>query len=228
MEKILIIEDEESMVMVLKDDLELEGYEVESVKDGLQGLSMAKEGDYDLIILDIILPNMNGFEICRQLRQVGVGTPILMLSAGTQGIDKVLGLELGADDYVTKPFNPRELLARVKAILRRVRQYKLEEETSAYQFGDVKIDFRKYEASKNGKPVYLTQLEFALIRFFIEHRDEALNRYTILDEVWDEDVHVLSRTVDTHVGHLRKKLEDDPASPKYIINVRGVGYKFTT
>jgi DNA-binding response OmpR family regulator len=226
MEKILIIEDEESILMALTDDLTLEGYEVASAKDGFKGLSMAKEKVYDMIILDIMLPKMDGFEVCKQLRQAGVGTPILMLTAKSQEVDKVLGLELGADDYVTKPFSPRELLARVKAILRRVKSMK--EQTDSYRFGDVEIDFKKYEVKKKGEPVYLTSLEFSLISFLIKHKDKAVDRTTILDEVWGRDVYVLPKTVDTHVGHLRKKIEDDPANPKHIIGVRGIGYKFIT
>jgi len=165
MEKILIIEDEESILMALTDDLALEGYEVASARDGLRGLSMAKEKAHDLVILDIMLPKMDGFEVCKQLRQAGVATPILMLTAKSQEIDKVLGLELGADDYVTKPFSPRELLARVKAILRRVKTTR--EEFDIYNFGDVEIDFKKYEVKKKGQPVYLTSLEFSLIGFLI-------------------------------------------------------------
>jgi len=225
MEKILVIEDEESILMALADDLALEGYEVASARDGLRGLSMAKEKAHDLVILDIMLPKMDGFEVCKQLRQAGVATPILMLTAKSQEIDKVLGLELGADDYVTKPFSPRELLARVKAILRRVKT--TQEEFDIYNFGDVEIDFKKYEVKKKGQPVYLTSLEFSLIGFLIKHKDQVLDRSAILDGVWGEDVYVLPKTVDTHIGHLRKKIEDDPANPKHIIGVRGVGYKFT-
>jgi len=225
MEKILIIEDEESILMALTDDLGLEGYEVASARDGLKGLSMAKEKAHDLIVLDIMLPKMDGFEVCKQLRQAGVATPILMLTAKSQEIDKVLGLELGADDYVTKPFSPRELLARVKAILRRVKT--TQEEFDIYSFDDVEIDFKKYEVKKKGQPVYLTSLEFSLIGFLIKHKDQVVNRSAILDGVWGQDVYVLPKTVDTHIGHLRKKIEDDLANPKHIIGVRGIGYKFT-
>jgi DNA-binding response OmpR family regulator len=224
MEKILIIEDEESILMALTDDLGLEGYEIETARDEPKGLEMAKEKGHDLIILDIMLPKMDGFELCRQLRQAGVGTPILMLTAKSQEIDKVLGLELGADDYVTKPFSPRELLARVKAILRRVKG--TQGQIDVCRFGDVEIDFKKYEVKKKGQPVYLTSLEFSLIGFLIKHKDQVLDRSTILDEVWGRDVYVLPKTVDTHVGHLRKKIEDDPANPKHIIGVRGTGYRF--
>ncbi|MHC4143338.1 MAG: response regulator transcription factor [Planctomycetota bacterium] len=225
MERILIVEDEESILMALADDFSLEGYEVISARDGLQGLAMAKEKGHDLIILDIMLPKMDGFEVCKQLRRDGVGTPILMLTAKSQEVDKVLGLELGADDYLTKPFSPRELLARVKAILRRVKGTRAE--MDVYRFGSVEIDFKKYEVKKNGQPVYLTSLEFSLIGFLIKHKDQVLDRSAILDGVWGDDVYVLPKTVDTHVGHLRKKIEDDPANPKHIIGVRGIGYKFT-
>lgn len=226
MEKILIIEDEESILMALTDNLGLDGYEVTSAKDGLKGLEMAKGPGYDLIILDIMLPKVDGFEICKQLRQAGVSTPILMLTAKSQEIDKVLGLELGADDYVTKPFSPRELLARIKAILRRVKSTK--EQVDSYCFADVEINFKKYEVKKKEQLVYLTSLEFSLIGFLIKHKDKVVDRTTILDEVWGRDVYVLPKTVDTHIGHLRKKIEDDPANPKHIIGVRGIGYKFMT
>ena len=224
MEKILIVEDEESILMGLEDNFKLEGYEVAGATDGLQGLSMAKERQYDLIILDIMLPKMDGYEVCKQLRQVGMKAPILMLTAKSQEIDKVLGLELGADDYVTKPFSPRELLARVKALLRRSRM--MQEETEVYCFADIEIDFKKRQAVKKGESVHMTALEFSLMHFLIEHQDRVLDRTTILDEVWGRDVFVLPKTVDTHIGHLRKKLEDDPANPKHIIGVRGTGYRF--
>jgi DNA-binding response OmpR family regulator len=225
MDKILIIEDEQSILMALTDDLSLEGYEITSATDGLQGLAMAKENRHDLIILDIMLPKMDGFEVCKQLRQAGLTTPVLMLTAKSQEMDKVLGLELGADDYVTKPFSPRELIARVKAILRRVKT--TQEAFDTYKFGDVEIDFKKYEVKKKGKPIYLTTLEFSLISFLIKNKDQVLDRSTILNGVWGDEVYVLPKTVDTHIGHLRKKIEDDPANPKHIIGVRGVGYKFT-
>jgi DNA-binding response OmpR family regulator len=224
MEKILIIEDEESVLMALEIDLKIEGYQVSSAKDGLEGFSMAKEQTYDVVILDIMLPKMNGFEVCKQLRQAGITTPVLILTAKSQEVDKVLGLELGADDYVTKPFSPRELRARVNALLRRVRQ--IQQEIDQYHFGDVHIDFKKYETKKGGLPVYLTALEFAMLHFLIKHKDQVVSRDFILDKVWGDDVYVYPRTVDTHIVHLRKKIEDDPENPKYIIGVRSVGYKF--
>jgi two-component system alkaline phosphatase synthesis response regulator PhoP len=224
MKKILIIEDEESILMALEDNLGLEGYEVACAADGEQGLSMAREQKYDLLILDIMLPKMDGFEVCKQLRKDGITTPILMLTAKSQEIDKVLGLELGADDYVTKPFSPRELLARVKALLRRAGQSR--PETDKYSFGDIEVDFVKYEAKKKGKLIYLSALEFDLLHFLIRHRGQVMDRNSILDEVWGRDVYIQQRTVDKHIAQLRKKIEADPSNPKYIMGMRGVGYKF--
>ncbi|KPK78465.1 MAG: chemotaxis protein CheY [Gemmatimonas sp. SM23_52] len=225
MQKILIIEDEESILMALEDDLQLEGYDVTGETDGVQGFERAKQGGYDLIVLDIMLPSLDGFEICKRLRQAGDTTPILMLTAKSQEIDKVLGLELGADDYLTKPFSPRELLARVKALLRRAKPAD-PPPLERYRFDDVEVDFKGYEVRKGGEPVELTAKEFALLRLLIHHRDEVLRRDVILDQVWGDDWDVFPRTVDTHIANLRKKLEDDPADPRYIVNVRGVGYKF--
>ena len=224
MEKILIIEDEESILFGLEQDLSMEGYQVSSAKDGLTGLAMALEGRYDLIILDIMLPQMNGFEVCKHLRQKGVITPVLILTAKSQEVDKVLGLELGADDYVTKPFSPRELRARVNALIRREKQGR--EETCLYHFGDVHVDFNKYEAEKGGQPVSLTALEFDILHFLIQNKDMVVTRDSILDKVWGDNVFVYPRTVDTHIAHLRKKIEDDPENPEHIIGVRGIGYKF--
>jgi DNA-binding response OmpR family regulator len=222
--RILIIEDEESILMPLADDLALEGYEVAAAKDGVEGLSLAKEKRYDLVILDIMLPKLDGFEVCKQLRQAGVRTPILMLTAKSQEIDKVLGLELGADDYVTKPFSPRELLARVKALLRRAGGPRFQNDV--FRFGDTEVDFKKCEVKKRGKLVPLTAREFSLLSFLVKRQDEVLSRSTILDAVWGREVYVMPKTVDTHMGHLRKKIEDDPANPKHLIGVRSMGYKF--
>jgi DNA-binding response OmpR family regulator len=225
MTKILIIEDEEAILMALEDNLKMEGYEVQSATDGEAGFSLAKEKKCDLIILDIMLPRMDGFEVCKQLRQAHITTPILMLTAKSQEIDKVLGLELGADDYVTKPFSPRELLARVKALMRRIKQVK--QGIDEYSFGNVQVDFKKYEVKKGGQPVYLTALEFSLLHFLVQNRGLVASRDSILDEVWGRDVYIQPRTVDKHIAELRKKIEDDPSLPKYIIGVRGVGYKFS-
>ena len=224
MEKIIIIEDEESILMALEDNLKLEGYAVSSAVDGEMGLSKVIENNYDLIILDIMLPKMNGFDVCKRIRQDGISTPILMLTAKSQEIDKVLGLELGADDYVTKPFSPRELLARVKALLRRAKHQDSGKEL--FSFGEVEIDFKKYEIKKKGKQIYLTALEFALLHFIIKQNGEVVSRDVILDEVWGNDVFVQARTVDKHIAELRKKIEDNPANPRFIVGVRSVGYKF--
>ncbi|MCJ7645113.1 MAG: response regulator transcription factor [Candidatus Aminicenantes bacterium] len=225
MNKILIIEDEESILMPLEDNLRLEGYEVSCARDGLGGLSMAGEHRYDLIVLDIMLPKMDGFEVCKRLRQDRVMTPILMLTAKSQEVDKVLGLELGADDYVTKPFSSRELLARIKAILRRVQEP--HRGIDFYRFDDIELDFVKYEARKKGRPVPLTALEFALLHYLVQNKGRVVHRNEVLDSVWGKDVYVDARTVDKHISLLRKKFEDDPQDPKYILGVRGIGYKFT-
>jgi DNA-binding response OmpR family regulator len=224
MDRVLIVEDEEAILLALEDDLRAEGYEVASAMDGPSGLSMAEDQAYDLIVLDIMLPGMDGFEVCRRLRQASVSTPILILTAKSQEIDKVLGLELGADDYVTKPYSSRELLARVKAILRRGNSPPPELESC--RFGDIEVDFKKYRARKSGRAVHLTRREYSLLRFLIEHSDEVVSRFEILEEVWGDAASVYPRTVDTHVGRLRKKLEDDPKNPRYIVGIRGVGYRF--
>jgi len=224
MAKILIVEDDASILLPLEDNLKLEGYEVASAIDGSLGLTMAREGHYDLIILDIMLPKMNGLDVCRQLRQNKNTTPILMLTAKSQEIDKVLGLELGADDYVTKPFSPHELLARIKAILRRAGQ--IREGIDFYRFGGVEVDFKKYEAKKEGETLNLTALEFALLHLLMANNGQVVHRDRILDEVWGEGVYIEPRTIDKHISQLRKKLEDDPQNPMFIVGVRSVGYKF--
>jgi DNA-binding response OmpR family regulator len=225
MNKILIIEDEESILVPLEDNLKLEGYEVSCARDGLEGLSMAAERPFDLIVLDIMLPKLDGFEVCKRLRQDRVMTPILMLTAKSQEVDKVLGLELGADDYVTKPFSSRELLARIKAILRRAKEP--HRGIDFFRFDAIELDFSKYEAKKQGQPVPLTALEFALLHFLVQNKGRVVHRNEVLDSVWGKDVYVDARTVDKHISLLRKKFEDDPQEPKYILGVRGIGYKFT-
>jgi len=224
MDKILIIEDDKSILMGLKDDLEFEGYKVSATLDGKEGLELALDQEFQLIILDILLPGLNGFEVCKKLKEAGKDTAILMLTAArTEEMDKVLGLELGADDYVTKPVGSRELVARVKAILRRTRQK--EEIGEVYKFGDVTVNFKSHEVHKAGKILHLTALEFKLLKYFIEHKREVVTRDNLLDDAW-EDAIVSPRTIDPHIVHLRKKIENDPANPDYIISVRGVGYKF--
>lgn len=224
MDKILVVEDDKAILMSFKDDLEFEGYEVAASSNGKDALKQALDGGFDLIVLDILLPGLNGFEVCKKLREGGVKTPVLMVTAAkTEEMDKVMGLELGADDYLTKPVGSRELVARVKAILRRAR--KEDEPGDVYKFGDVEVDFRSHEVFKRGKEVHLTALEFNLLRFLIARRGQVVTRDQILDEAWGEAV-VAYRTIDPHIAHLRKKIEDNPAHPVHILGVRGVGYRF--
>jgi len=224
MDKILIIEDDKAILMALKDDLEFEGYEVSAAYDGKEGLRLAMSQEFQLIVLDILLPELNGFEVCNKLREAEINTPILMLTAArTDEMDKVLGFELGADDYVTKPVGSRELAARVKAILRRARQE--DEPGEIYEFGDISVNFKSHEVLKAGKEVSVTALEFKLLKVFIAHKGEVVTRDALLDEAWGDAI-VSPRTIDPHIVHLRKKIENNPSQPEYIISVRGVGYKF--
>jgi DNA-binding response OmpR family regulator len=223
--KILIVEDDPGISLGLKDEFESEGYDVWSAEDGEKGLEAAKTQKPDLIILDIMLPVLNGYEVCKRLRMEGNRTPIIMLTVKDKEIDKILGLELGADDYVTKPFSLRELVARAKAIFRRV-EIRIED-LDTYSFGQIELDFKKYEATKRGENLELTPLEFHLMKLMIQRKGEVLTRNDFLDGVWGEDnLAVSDRTVDSHIANIRKKVEDDPAHPKHIISVRGVGYKF--
>ena len=224
--KILIIEDEEPIRIALEDDFRLEDYEVEVASDGPQGLAKAVDPGIDLIILDIMLPGINGFDICRKLRNQGIKTPIIMLTAKGQEIDRVVGLEIGADDYVTKPFSPRELQARVKAVLRRTESGTEERAGIIFRSGGLEVDFRKYSCSKDGKEVNLTAHEFGLLRYLVMNRGNVISREELLDEVWGKDVYVTPHTIDTHMANIRKKIEDDTAKPQYIISIRSVGYKF--
>jgi len=224
MDKILIIEDDKAILMGLQDDLQFEGFKVAAASDGKDGLKQALGGGFQLIILDILLPGLNGFEVCKKLRESSVKTPILMVTAAkTEEMDKVVGLELGADDYVTKPIGSRELVARVKAILRRAG--KADRIDDVFIFGEVTVNFRSHEVFKQGKELALTALEFSLLRFLIARRGQVVTRNEILDEAWGDAV-VSYRTIDPHVAHLRKKIEDDPARPVHILSVRGVGYRF--
>jgi DNA-binding response OmpR family regulator len=222
---ILIVEDDESMSAALRDGFEYEGFAVTLAKDGAAGVRLAGESPPDLIILDVMLPKMSGLDVCREIRKGGNTVPIIMLTARGQEIDKVLGLKLGADDYVTKPFGFMELMARVEALLRRASGRAAHPE--GFQFGDVTVDFKKAEVRKKGKVLDLSSREFRLLQYFIEHREEVISRENLLDAVWDYDAAPLTRTVDMHVAKLRKKIEDAPASPKFIVTVHGMGYKFT-
>jgi DNA-binding response OmpR family regulator len=225
MDKILIIEDDKAILMGLKDDLEFEGFEVVTAEDGKEGLRKALAGDFALIVLDILLPGLNGFEVCKKLRESGVKIPVLMLTAAkTEETDKVIGLELGADDYVTKPIGTRELVARVRAILRRAKAGSAPAEKS--RFGEVEVDFKSHEVFRAGEKIHLTALEFKLLEFFIRHKGEVVTRDQILDQAWGDEIIVARRTIDPHIAHLRKKIETDSAHPVHILSVRGVGYKF--
>ena len=224
MPTILLIEDEAAMAKGLRDAFEHHGYVVKAASDGETGLEMASNEQPDLIVLDVMLPGMDGFDACSQLRKRGVSVPILMLTARGEEVDKVVGLEIGADDYITKPFSARELLARVKAHLRR----STEKVSSLreYKFGDVKVDFQKFKVLRKGKPVDLTSTEFSLLQLLIEHRSDVVSREEILNKVWGYETYPDSRTVDSHILNLRQKLESDPHKPEYILTMHGMGYKF--
>lgn len=224
-ERILIVEDEEDLLMILSDRLRNEGYSVETARDGVQGSERATGEPFDLIVLDIMLPRKNGFDVCRDLRQHGIATPILMLTARGQALDKVLGLKIGADDYVTKPFDMLELLARVEALLRRASS-KPPGPGGIHQFGSTRVDLRRTEVWRDGKPVGLSAREFQLLRYFLQHRGATLSRKELLEEVWGYDGMAATRTVDVHVAGLRQKLEGDPKQPRLILTVQGLGYKF--
>jgi DNA-binding response OmpR family regulator len=223
--EILIIEDEQGILMSLKDEFEMEGYAVHTAEDGENGLELARQLKPDLIILDIMLPVLDGHEVCRKLRMEGNTIPIIMLTVKDKEADKVLGLGLGADDYVTKPFSFPELTARVKALLRRTED-RVKDLTS-YSFGNIQLDFEKYEAKKGGDVLDLTTLEFHMLKFFIQNKGKVISRDGFLDRIWGEDnVSVSYRTVDTHISNIRKKIEENPASPKHILSIRSAGYKF--
>lgn len=222
--KILIVEDEPGIRLSLKDEFESEDYIVIEAENGEEGLDAARENSPDLIILDVMMPVMNGYEVCKQLRIEGNHTPILMLTVKDKEIDKVLGLELGADDYVTKPFSLREVVARVKAILRRAENQLSEINISI--IGKVHLDFNKYIANRDGKTIDLTPLEFRMLKILISKKEEVVTRNDFLDAIWGEDETVVSlRTIDSHIANIRKKIEDNPSNPKHIINIWGVGYK---
>jgi DNA-binding response OmpR family regulator len=224
MARILIIEDDPAILRGLADNLACESHEVLTAADGETGYSRARTDKPDLIVLDLMLPRMSGYELCRKLRAEGVTTPIVMLTARGDEADRVVGLDLGADDYVTKPFSVRELLARVRAVLRRAQvQGALPAEL---RFGNVLVDFRRYEALKGGQPVELTRKEFGLLRLLVARSGEVVTRDDLLNEVWGYDAMPTTRTVDNHVASLRAKLEDNPSDPRHLFTVHGVGYKW--
>jgi DNA-binding response OmpR family regulator len=223
MSRILVVEDDPAMSVALRDGFEFEKHVVEMAADGEEALRAANRTDHDVIILDVMLPKKSGLDVCRDLRRSGNNTPIIMLTARGQEVDKIVGLKIGADDYITKPFSFMELLARLDAVLRRTRREVPGEQIA---FGDVKLDFRKYHASKSGAPLDLTQREFRILRYFIDHANEIVSRDSLLNDVWGYDSSAFTRTVDTHVARLRQKIESVPAQPKHLLTVHRVGYRF--
>ena len=228
-QRILLVEDEPGLLMTLTDRLVSEGYTVETATDGEVGLSRALAEKFDLILLDVGLPRKNGFDVCRDLRQRGARVPILMLTARGQVVDKVVGLKIGADDYLTKPFEMMELLARIEALLRRapaMQEGTTDAAGDVYTFGLVRADFRRAEITRDGAPLELSAREFKLLRYFIEHRGATISRDELLNEVWGYNAMPSTRTVDVHIAWLRQKLEPNPHYPQYILTIHGLGYKF--
>ena len=223
MTRILVVEDEPTIALGLHDDLQAEGYEVEVATDGVSAMAKASRGGFDLILLDVMLPGKDGFTICRDLRAEGSRTPVILLTARGQEQDKVFGLRLGADDYVTKPFSPQELIARVQAVLRRAERPPV---GKVFQFADVRVDFSRHEVLRGGQLVELTPAELKLLRVLIENRGEVLSLNRLLEEGWGKDVFLTDRVIYTHINNLRSKIEPDPHHPRYIISVRGSGYRF--
>jgi len=224
MTKILIIEDEPNMVAGLRDNFEFEGYEVAAAYDGVEGLERALKDSPDLVLLDVMMPKMSGLDVCKQLKVKRPGIPIIMLTARGQEVDKVVGLELGADDYVTKPFSIRELIARTKAVLRR--SSKSNGHGDSFGFSDVSIDLKSCRVTRRGKPVEVSAKEFELLKYFILHSGETLSRERLLTEVWGYEHFPTTRTVDAHIVRLRQKLEPSPEQPHFFLTVHGIGYKF--
>ena len=222
MTRILVVEDEPSIVVGLESDLRLEGYDVVVARDGEQGLTLARQEPFDLVLLDVMLPKKNGFEVCRELRRAGVPTSIIVLTAKSDEAQKVLGLELGADDYVTKPFSPLELRARIKAVLRRSSASQPE----CYRFGDIEVNFTRGEVRRSGTPIEVTAIEFRLLTTFIRLRGHVLSRDRLLDQVWGRDAAPTDRVVDNHIMNLRRKIEPEPESPRFVVSLRGIGYRF--
>ncbi|OGD26811.1 MAG: DNA-binding response regulator [Candidatus Aminicenantes bacterium RBG_19FT_COMBO_65_30] len=223
-ERILVVEDEPTIATGLRDDLELEGFAVEVVDDGTAALSRILEEKFDLVLLDLMLPGMDGLTVCREARSKGRRTPIIILTAKGQEVDKVVGLELGADDYITKPFSRRELLARVKAVLRRGREDP--GPGKVYGFADITVDTGRFEVTRRGEKIELTATEFKLLQVFLEHRGRVMSIDELLREVWGRDAILTDRVVYTHINHLRNKLEENPQEPRFLVGVRGVGYRF--
>jgi two-component system alkaline phosphatase synthesis response regulator PhoP len=222
MTKILIVEDEPGIAMALEDDLRSEGYEIEVLRDGAAASRRACEEAFDAVLLDIMLPQKDGLEVCRDIRRAGIRTPVIMLTAKNQEADKIVGLDTGADDYVTKPYSPRELRARIRAALRRSK----DGHEDIYRFGDIEVDFTRYEVRRCKRPVPMTPLEMKVLMLLIRNRGRALTRRQVIDHSWGRGIFVIDRVVDNQITNLRRKIEPDPSKPRYLVNVRGVGYRF--
>ncbi|MFQ5582874.1 MAG: response regulator transcription factor [Calditrichia bacterium] len=225
MYKILVVEDEPAMRRGLKDNLEFEGYEVDFAEDGITALQKILEQAYDLVVLDVMLPEMSGFDVCKKVREEGKSTPIIMLTAKGEEIDKVLGLELGADDYMTKPFSLRELLARIKAVLRRKPGTTIAEKQSI-KIGNLEVNFATYNAFAGKQAVPMSHKEFEVLKYLWQHQNQTVSRDSLLEDVWGYDEYPTTRTVDNFILKLRQKIEDDPAHPRHILTVHGIGYKY--
>jgi DNA-binding response OmpR family regulator len=225
MANVLIIEDEPAMQLGLKDNLELEGYRVAIAGDGQDGLEKLKTGNYDLVLLDVMLPRLSGFDVCKSARAAGIRTPIILLTAKGEEIDKVVGLELGADDYITKPFSVRELLARIKAILRRSQKQESDKEEAKVRIGRLHLDFGIYDAHEDDQEVKLSQKEFAILLHLHKNKNQTVSRYDLLENVWGYEEQITTRTVDNFIVRLRQKIEINPNQPKIILTVHGSGYK---
>jgi len=226
MARILIVEDEPNMVAGLRDNFEYEGYDVIAARDGAEGLERALNEAPDLVVLDVMMPKMSGLDVCKQLKSRRPSLPVIMLTARGQEVDKVVGLELGADDYVTKPFSIRELLARIKAVLRRAPLAAKDQER--YAFGDVEVNLRTCQVSRAGRAMEFSAKEFDLLRYFLSHPGETLSRDRLLEKVWGYNSFPTTRTVDAHIVRLRQKLEPKPEEPRFILTVHGIGYKFVS
>jgi DNA-binding response OmpR family regulator len=220
--RVLVVEDEDALAFGLEDDLRTEGYDVTLARDGHAAVRLALNESFAVIVLDVMLPGRDGFDICRDIRRAGKKTPIILLTAKAQESDKILGLEIGADDYVTKPFSPRELRARIKAAIRRG----LVGTPTVVRFGDVEVDLDACQARRNGRPVDLTTLEFKLLSLFVRRKGHVLTRNQLLDDIWGSGVNVTDRVIDTHIANVRKKIEQQPERPVHLISVRGIGYRF--
>jgi len=225
MPKILVVDDEQNMRTGLKDNLEFEGYEVDTANDGVQGLKKILDNNYNLIILDVMMPKKSGFDVCKESRNAGITTPIILLTAKGEEIDKVVGLEIGADDYVTKPFSLRELLARVKAILRRGENLVMSESDHEVKIGKLEINFNGYKATSKNKDVQMSHKEFEILHYLWKHRNSTISRDDLLTEIWGYDETPTTRTVDNFILKLRQKVEVDSNHPQIIITVHGIGYK---